>query len=583
MQIFIETLSGKTATLDVTPSDSIESVKLNIEDIEGIPPEHLTLIYASKLLNNERTLRDYNIQKESTLYCSSRLLGGSRAATAGAGAGAAIRKGAKRKKKKLNALDKAMDVFVRIRIGTEKRQTSLCVNGGQACSWKPDPEADEKENSKIKNKLIFKVPGLLKAHPNFTIEAFEVDGLSIDCIGREHYTLSEAFREDDGDRKIHKRLLILHHELFAGAIELVIDQIDDDNEVHFEILKTLELRNPDERTSVRGVIDWACFGYASLLLLLYYILGCVFYSQYPYALTGSDNVCCVAEERDVNGVNATLQEGNCDDGIGSFANAFYWSTCTITTIGYGDLSLTEPGARLFTVFLAVFGLVVVSIFLGVFQDTIDACNEKTQMKREELQQGPSKTEKFFSSQSGRILQGVLFVLTMLLVNALLLAIDSGYTLTFEHVLYYAAITATSIGYGDFSPSSDGAKIFAGVWFFVMIFSFASALGSFASIITSSREQKRLNQIQDQFGAELSQNELNRIIADGAGPGAKSITKSQFVVSMLKKMDIIDDEDVTEIKKHFAQLDKGDPNGRLDKNDVLDHEVGEIMEHAVVED
>lgn len=77
MQIFIKLLTGHTLTLEVEETDTVAMMKLKVQDKNGIPPDQMRFIFEGKQLEDERTLAEYGITKESTIHTALRLRGGS--------------------------------------------------------------------------------------------------------------------------------------------------------------------------------------------------------------------------------------------------------------------------------------------------------------------------------------------------------------------------------------------------------------------------------------------------------------------------------------------------------------------------
>ena len=73
MHIFVKTFDGTNLTVEAEPNEMVKAIKAKIYDAEGILPEQQRLIFAGKELEDEKTLSDYNVQKESTIHLILRL------------------------------------------------------------------------------------------------------------------------------------------------------------------------------------------------------------------------------------------------------------------------------------------------------------------------------------------------------------------------------------------------------------------------------------------------------------------------------------------------------------------------------
>ena len=76
LQIFVRTLTGRTITLEVDPSDSIGDLKTKIQDKDGVPTGRLRLVLAGRQLGDGCLAADCRLAKGDTLHLLGSLRGG---------------------------------------------------------------------------------------------------------------------------------------------------------------------------------------------------------------------------------------------------------------------------------------------------------------------------------------------------------------------------------------------------------------------------------------------------------------------------------------------------------------------------
>ena len=76
MQVFIKTLTGRTVAIVTEETDTVLSVKIKLQEKDGVPVDEQRLIFGGHQLEDKRTLKFYNIEKDSTIHLVLRLPGG---------------------------------------------------------------------------------------------------------------------------------------------------------------------------------------------------------------------------------------------------------------------------------------------------------------------------------------------------------------------------------------------------------------------------------------------------------------------------------------------------------------------------
>lgn len=139
-------------------------------------------------------------------------------------------------------------------------------------------------------------------------------------------------------------------------------------------------------------------------------------------------------------------------------------------------------------------------------------------------------------------------------------------MTFVDAMYFTVVTATTVGFGDYVPSSTGAKVFSLVYVPVSVVMVAGALQYVANVPLKKRSERLENYVLSQFGKHVCQEDFEQVRRSGFIRPDEDIRPNDFVIAMLTRLGRIDKEDVNKIRRLFANLDR-DRTGVLNNDDI----------------
>mmetsp|Transcript_139916 Transcript_139916/g.390007 ORF Transcript_139916/g.390007 Transcript_139916/m.390007 type:complete len:366 (-) Transcript_139916:265-1362(-) len=277
----------------------------------------------------------------------------------------------------------------------------------------------------------------------------------------------------------------------------------------------------------------------------------------------------------------TYDDGTSWTGIDSL----YFTTMTMSTVGYGDLSPSSDGSRAFTLFMIFVGIGV--IFPRVAGAITALTHPITNAGRAFLERRfPQKSVDIDGDNSvdykvprhpviyySKNLSPVfLLTLTLQLVSAgIFTAIEDW---TFYHGFYHCMVTGTTVGYGDMTIATQGGRF----WAILHMMLSVCLLGELISTIDELRAERadQLRRIR-QLERQLDRNVLQQMVdqAKTMRPhnkdSAEGLSALEFALGMLIELEMVKEDHVRPFIKQFEKLDT-DKNGRLSMADLSHTEI-----------
>ena len=251
----------------------------------------------------------------------------------------------------------------------------------------------------------------------------------------------------------------------------------------------------------------------------------------------------------------------------SVRDSIYFCVVTFSTVGYGDIKPKSDGGKLFSCAFAFLGIGIIGIALGyvgqnLIQAQMLAMQRKSYDDDEDNLQGESPAgiepkQSPWMNFARAVLLFFLPLTTMLVVGSGIVGYIEGWS--WIDSFYWCVMTGTSVGYGDFYPTTNSMIWFSILFIPVSVGVISSALGRIANVFVEHEIQKSNAKL---LKREVTLEDLEAMNADGDG----EVSPLEFVEHMLLVMNKVDQKLLDELHAQFERLD-ADGSGGLQQDDL----------------
>ena len=260
----------------------------------------------------------------------------------------------------------------------------------------------------------------------------------------------------------------------------------------------------------------------------------------------------------------------------TYVDSAYFSVVTLTTVGYGDLLPTTPLSKAVVVVYGLLGIVYIGAAVGIIGSAImEQMNKKMATMSKVVPpsakkniENANKRKKNCCSCSRRATGRMKTIFTSLLLITFNVGGGAAFLFWYEDqdlgdMIYLGFISLLTIGYGDFSPQTQGGRLFGIFWIMLGTVIVANFLGIFAGFIIEDKQEKLRQEI---LTRKLDSNTLKNWDKDGDN----TIDRFEYLTARLLQLEICNQFEINNIMQTF-DLHDHNGDGTVTISDILNAE------------